>query len=93
VEEVSVNTDVKMHDVGEEEEEANGGRMDWHDDDNNKGEEEGVDRDDACGQTIPTSIVARVTDSRSRSHTNSSDRPPRLLSLLPRSFLYSQLLM
>ncbi len=89
---MSVNTDVKTHDVGEEEGEANGGRMDRHDNDNNKGEEEGVDCNDACGWTIPTSIVARVTDRRSRSHTNSSDRPPRLLSLLPRSFLYSQLL-
>jgi hypothetical protein len=46
LEEVSINTPVDMLDAGEEEGEANGGRMDQHNNDDNGGEEEGVDCND-----------------------------------------------
>jgi hypothetical protein len=82
-----------MLDAGEEEGEADGGRMDQHDNDNDGGEEEGGDCNNVHGPTISMCVVAGVTNSRSCFCTISSNGPSQLLLLLlTRTSLYLQLL-
>jgi hypothetical protein len=76
---VPANTTVETLNAGEEGGEANGERTDQHNNDDDKGEEEGGNCKDARGWTISTFVVARVSHRRSCSHTNSSDGLPQLL--------------
>ncbi len=71
---MSINTAIKTLDTGEEEGEADRGRMDPHVNDDNGGEEEGGNRNDVRRQMSSASIVSGVNDSRSHSHTNCSNR-------------------
>jgi hypothetical protein len=71
---VPVDIAVKMLDTREEEGEGNRGRTDRYNNDNDGGDEEGDNCDNAHKQMILTSVIAGVTNSRSHSHMNSSDR-------------------
>ncbi len=77
-----VNTTVKTLDMGEEKGEVGVGSADQHNDDNDRGEEEGGYHNDAWRRMILMSVVDGVTDSRSCSHMNSSGELPQS-SLLP----------
>ncbi len=74
---MSVDTAIETLDAGEEEGEGNGGRTDQYNDDEDRGEEVQGNHNNTCGQMIPKSVVAGVTNSRYRSHTNSSGRLPQ----------------